>query len=134
MNVFLQINGLNGTSMNPRYPGAMELISFSIGAHHQRLAISQGLGDYLADTSASDITATKLVDGLSERIVSAVINGHTFPKAVLTVESGTPQSKRLQITMNGVVFTAVSAGGSSERGLPLESMTLGFQRVQVIQQ
>lgn len=130
MQIYLVIQELGGSSANRRYPGAIDVESFTFGTRQRALALSRGLDDFVETTpSAGDITIKKSRDAISERILSAVMSGRVFSKAALIAESQSAQSV-LTMIMSSVQIDSVSTeGGASNK----EIVTLNFQNIHISQ-
>jgi type VI protein secretion system component Hcp len=130
MNLFLVIQGLGGASANPRYPGAIDVDSFTLGSRQKSVALSQGLNDYIEMTpSLADMTITKLRDASSDQIWAAATAARVFPSAALIAEAASRRSVMTMI-MRLVGITSVQTdGGSSNK----ETLTLSFQSIQISQ-
>lgn len=135
MEIFLMIQQIGGASANRRYPGAIDVESFTIGDRPRSIALSQGLQDHIAMTpSAADMTIKKARDASSDRIWAATAAGRTFSKAALIAESFSSAQPSLRnvltMIMSSVQITSMQTeGGASNR----EILTLSFQNIHISQ-
>jgi type VI secretion system secreted protein Hcp len=76
-----------------------------------------------------DVSFTKYIDASSNALMDACCTGKHFPEATLTVRKagGTPL-EYVVITLNEVLITAVSTGGSGGEDRLTENITLNFAK------
>jgi type VI protein secretion system component Hcp len=135
MEIFLMIQEVGGASANRRYPGAIDVESFTMGDRQKSLALSQGLQDHIEMTpSAADMTIKKSRDAASDRIWAAATSGRVFSKAALIAESFSASQPSLRsvltMIMSSVQITSMQTeGGSSNK----EVLTLSFQNIHISQ-
>lgn len=91
-----------------------------------------GGGAGAGKVNVQDLNFTKYIDFSSTGLQLACCNGKHFPKALLTVrKAGEKPLEYLKITMEEVLVSAVSTGGSGGEDRLTENVTLNFAKVKV---
>jgi type VI secretion system secreted protein Hcp len=89
-----------------------------------------GGGAGAGKASFQDLSVTKYVDSASSAIMIALAAGTHIPKCELLVrKAGEGQQKYIVITMETVLVTSVSTGGSGGEDRITENVTLNFAKV-----
>jgi type VI secretion system secreted protein Hcp len=89
-----------------------------------------GGGGGAGKASFQDLSFTKYVDKASSAIMVALATGDHIPKCVLLVrKAGVGQQKFIEITMERVIVSSVSTGGSGGEDRLTENVTLNFGKV-----
>ena len=89
-----------------------------------------GKGGGGGKANVNDISVTKFVDSASNALLQRVFDGDHMQKATLTVRKagGTPLDYII-ITMEDVMITSISTGGSGGEDRLTENVTLNFAKV-----
>ena len=89
-----------------------------------------GTGGGAGKANFQDLSFTKYVDSASNALMTALAKGTHIPKCVLLVrKAGSGQNVYIQITMEEVLVTSVSTGGSGGEDRLTENVTLNFAKV-----
>jgi type VI protein secretion system component Hcp len=124
-NIFLSLTGITGGELvQPNYKGQIDILAFS-----QTVArTSDG-----SKPTCGVINVQKLLDQASAPLVASVLTGNVIQTGVLSVvvPNGAATTQIYKITLQGVVVTSVSQSASAAGGLPVESVTLQAQKVQL---
>jgi type VI secretion system secreted protein Hcp len=92
----------------------------------------QGGGAGAGKCNVQDLSFTKYLDKASPDLMLACCNGKHFPKAVLTVrKAGEDPLEYLLVTVEELIVTSISTGGSGGEDRLTENVTLNFARVKV---
>ena len=130
---YLKIDGVQGESMDDKHKNEIELISVNWGAMQSGTA-SYGGGSGGGRVNMQDFTCTKRFDKASPKLFLACCNGEHIKNAILTIrKAGKEQQEYMKITINDVLVSSVSAGGSSEGGddIPLETLSMNFGKIEI---
>lgn len=89
-----------------------------------------GGGGGSGKASFQDLSFTKYIDSATNALMTSLAKGTHLPKVVLTVrKAGDGQSKYILITMEEVLITSISTGGSGGEDRLTENITLNFGKV-----
>lgn len=111
--------------------GDVDVLAWSWGAS-QSGTTHMGGGGGAGKASFQDLSFTKYIDSASTALMFALSRGTHIPKVVLLVrKAGEGQIKYLQITMEEVMVTSISTGGSGGEDRLTENVTLNFAKVAV---
>ncbi len=138
-NMFLQIDGIQGESQDPDHAGEIDVLAWSMSAHHSagrlppndQAAGGRGGGSSVADVQ--NMSVTKYVDKSSAKIQQACSQGTLFKEAKLTVRKA--DSSRLEyvtIDFTDLIFTSVQINGpTADEERLTENVTFNFRKVSV---
>jgi len=133
MDIFLQITGpdVKGESRDSILKDAIDVLAWSWGAS-QSGTTHVGGGGGAGKANFQDLSLTKYVDAGTNVLLTGLAKGTHFTKAVLTLrKSGEGQKPYLIITMEEVMVTSLSTGGSGGEDRLTENVTLNFAKVTV---
>ena len=89
-----------------------------------------GGGGGAGKANFQDISLTKYVDKASNGLMTALAKGSHIEKCVLLVrKAGEGQQRYIQITMEEVLVSSLSTGGSGGEDRLTENVTLNFAKV-----
>ncbi|WP_338763099.1 type VI secretion system tube protein Hcp [Massilia sp. METH4] len=92
-----------------------------------------GGGGGSGKASFQDLSFTKYVDSASNALMFALARGTHVPKAELLVrKAGEGQAPYITITMEEVIVTSISTGGSGGEDRLTENVTLNFAKVNFV--
>jgi len=122
--IFIKIGDIEGESQDKKHTKEIEVMSWSWGVT-QAANMSQGGGGGVGKASFSDLSFTHYFDKASPNLWNACVTGKHIPKVILTQRKAgeTPQDY-LVITMEHVLITNLSPGGSDGAGAPVENVSL----------
>jgi len=131
VDMFLKLDPVKGESKDDKHKEEIDVLSWSWGMSNSGSAHVGG-GAGAGKVSVQDVSITKYLDKSSPDLMLACCNGKHFNEAKLTVrKAGETPLEYLIITMNEVLITAVSTGGSGGEDRLTENVTLNFARVKV---
>lgn len=117
---FLRIDGIAGESNSVKYPGTIEVESWSWGVTK----------DASKPANAQDFHFVKKVGPASPKLFEATAAGTLFPKAKLTAVRGATQFPYLRYCFTGVRMSSFQTGGSNGSSiLPMEQISFSFATV-----
>ncbi len=130
---FLEFQGKNsfkGESLDDKFPATIEILSFSLGVSNSGSGAVGG-GSGVSKANFSDLSVQKHVDKSSPNFFITCANGAHIDKAILHVrKAGENPQEYLTITMEEVFVASFSHGGSDGAGLPMDSASLNFSKIE----
>ena len=131
MDQFIKIGTLKGESKDKTHGDEIDVLAWSWGMSSSGSA-QQGGGAGAGKVNVLDLSVTKYIDKSSPDLMLACCNGKHFDKAVLVVrKAGENPLEYITITMEDLIITSVSVGGSGGEDRLTENITLNFARVKV---
>jgi len=125
--IFLEMDGIKGSSTDSKFKDQIELLSFQWGAG---IAVSSpGGGDRSTSTpSVSEITGTKMLDKASEGLFKKLLKGETVTKATINFVAASKGESVAYATLKleNVIVSGYSM--SSGGDMPSESLSLNFTK------
>ena len=132
VDMFLKIEGIKGESIDAKHPGETDILAWSWGMSNSGTA-HMGGGAGAGKVNVQDVSITKYVDSGTPDLMLAACSGKHYAKATLVVrKAGEKPLEYMKITMEDVMITAVSTGGSGGEDRLTENITLNFASVKVI--
>ena len=109
--------------------GGIDILAWSWGMS-QSGSFHMGSGGGAGKANVQDLSFTKYVDKASAPLMQNCLTGDHIPKVDLYVrKAGGDPKKYIHITLNKVLVTSVSTGGSGGEDLLTENVTLNFAEV-----
>ncbi len=131
VDMFIKIGALKGESADSVHKGEIDVLAWSWGLSNSGSA-HFGAGAGAGKVNVQDLSFTKWIDQSSPELLLAGCNGKHFPEAKLTVrKAGENPLEYLIISMQDVMVTSVSTGGSGGEDRLTENVTLNFAKVKV---
>ena len=129
VDMFLKLNNIDGESVDKSHAKEIDILSWSWGMSQSGTThIAQGGG--AGKVSVQDISITKYVDKASPTLMSKIATGEHITEATLTVrKAGKTPLEYIVITMEDVLISSISTGGSGGEDRLTENITLNFARV-----
>jgi len=129
VDLFLQIDGIDGESKAKGHEKWIELQSFSWGVSNSgSIVLGGGAGGGKA--SFQDFHFTKDVDASSPQLFQHVANGKHIADAVLEVVRAGPLAETfLKYTLTDVIVTSFSQSGNGD-DLPVDSFSFAYRKLQ----
>ena len=88
-----------------------------------------GSGGGSGKVNVQDLSYTKYVDSASHALILHVTNGKHIPKVILLCrKAGGEQKKYIELTLEDVLVTSVSTGGSGGEDRLTENVSLNFAK------
>lgn len=108
---------------------AVDVLAWSWGAS-QSGTTHMGSGGGSGKASFQDLSFTKYVDSASAALFNHLAQGRHIETAKLTCrKAGEGQRKYIEMTLNEVIVSSVSTGGSGGEDRLTENVTLNFREV-----
>ena len=131
MDMFIKIGELKGESRDKVHKDEIDVLAWSWGISNSGSA-QVGGGAGAGKCNVQDLSFTKYLDKASPDLMLACCNGKHFPKATLVVrKAGENPLEYLMITLEELLVTSVSTGGSGGEDRLTENVTLNFAQVKV---
>lgn len=131
MDMFIKIGDLEGESRDAKHKNEIDVLAWSWGVSNSGTFHSGG-GGGAGKANVQDISLTKYLDKSSPDLLLAACNGKHFDKATLIVrKAGEKPLEYLTITLEEVLITSVSTGGSGGEDRLTENVSLNFAKVTV---
>jgi len=131
MDMFIKIGELKGEAKDSVHKGEIDVLAWSWGISNSGSAQTGG-GAGAGKCNVQDLSFTKWLDKSSPDLLLACCNGKHYPSATLTVrKAGEKPLEYLMITLEELIVTSVSTGGSGGEDRLTENVTLNFARVKV---
>lgn len=133
VDMFLQIEGVNGESKDSEYTGSMDILAWSEG-----LAIpvtyDTGGGGSVGKANAQSISITKFIDSASPELRFNLVRGELMPTASIIVRKSTAADsyEMFRIDLTDVRLDSVSASAASGDDRPTENISLFFTKIRWI--
>ena len=131
VDMFLKVNGVKGESKDKKHAGEIDILAWSWGVSNSGSAHGGG-GVGAGKANVQDISLTKYIDKSSTDLLKSACSGKHFTDAKLTVrKAGGQPLEYLILTLNDVMVTALSTGGSGGEDRLTENVTLTFSKFTV---
>lgn len=129
---FIKIGNIKGESKDDAYKDQIDVLAWSWGMSNSGSAQSGG-GAGSGKVNVQDLSFTKYMDKSTPDLMLLTSNGKHIDEAVLTVRkaSGDSPIDYLKVTMNDMIVTSLSTGGSGGEDRLTENVTLNFAKVKV---
>ena len=109
--------------------GDIDVLAWSWGMS-QSGTTHMGKGGGAGKANFQDLSFTKYIDSSSNALMAALAKGTHIAKVVLLArKAGEGQNKYISMTMEEVLVTSVSTGGSGGEDRLTENVTLNFAKV-----
>jgi type VI secretion system secreted protein Hcp len=131
LDMFLKIETIDGETIDKEMAKkkAIDILAWSWGVS-QSGTTHMGGGGGAGKANFQDISVTKYIDSASHALLLGCATGEHYTKAVLTVrKAGKTQQPYVTITMEEVIISSISTGGSGGEDRLTENMTLNFAKV-----
>jgi len=131
VDMFLNIDGIEGEAMDASHTGEIDVIAFSWGMTQSGSAQIAG-GGGAGKVNVQDMSITKYLDTASTVLMQKCCSGKHFPSAILTCrKAGDTPVEFFKVTMEEVLVTSVSEGGGGGEDRQTENISLNFAKVKV---
>jgi type VI secretion system secreted protein Hcp len=131
MDQFIKIGTLKGESKDNKHKEEIDVLAWSWGMSNSGSA-QMGGGQGAGKCNVQDLSFTKYIDKSSPDLMLYCCNGKHVDKATLTVrKAGETPLEYLIITLEDLIITSVSTGGSGGEDRLTENVTLNFAKVAV---
>ncbi len=131
MDMFMKIADVKGEAADDKHKEEIDVLAWSWGFTQSGNAHTGG-GAGAGKVNVHDLSFTKHIDKSSPDLYLSCCNGKHLGKAVLTVrKAGENPLEYLIITMEDVIISSISPGGSGGEDRLAENVSLNFARVKV---
>jgi type VI secretion system secreted protein Hcp len=130
VDMFIKIGDINGESIDKdaAHKDSIDVLAWSWGLS-QSGSFHQGSGGGAGKVSVQDISITKYVDSSTTALILAACKGTAYDKAVLTVrKAGDKPLEYIKITLEQVLVSSLSTGGSGGEDRLTENLSLNFAK------
>lgn len=129
VDMFIDIEGVPGESKDDKFKGKIDVLAWSWGMS-QSGSFQMGGGGGSGKVNVQDISFTKWVDIASPVLMLTCAGGEHIPKAVLSVRKagGKAPLPYIEITMEKIIVSSISTGGSGGEDRLTESVSLNFAK------
>ncbi len=133
VDMYLDIPGVDGESVDSKYAGKIDVVNFQWGLS-QAGSFHQGTGGGAGKVSVRDIHIEKLVDKASPSLMFHCASGKHLASARLIVRKAAGDSPvdYFIIEMKNVLVAGLETLGVRGSDIPRESLTLNFGQVKFI--
>jgi type VI secretion system secreted protein Hcp len=132
VDMFLKLDGVDGESKDKTHKKDIDILSWSWGMSNSGSAhVGGGAGS--GKVNVQDVSVTKYIDCSSPKLMLACCSGTHYAKALLTVRKAGGESpvEYVKITMEEVMITSVTTGGSGGEDRLTENISLNFANVKL---
>lgn len=131
VDMFLKMDPVKGESQDDKHKDEIDVLSWSWGASNSGTTHA-GPGGGGGKSNVQDLSFTHWIDKASCDLLKGCITGQHFNEAkLLCRKAGGEALDYVAITMNEVLVTSVSTGGSGGEDRLTENVTLNFGKVKV---
>jgi type VI secretion system secreted protein Hcp len=128
LDMFIKVGAIKGESKDVKHKDEIDVLAWSWGLS-QSGTTQMGGGGGSGKVSVQDLSFTKYLDTATPPLVDACCKGTHETKATLTLrKAGDKPLEYLIITMDEVLVTSVSTGGSGGEDRITENVTLNFAK------
>ena len=136
VDMFLAFEGdeVEGESMDAEHEGEIDILAWSWGMNQSgTMHIAKGGG--AGKVNVQDISFTKWIDKATPNLMQSCTLGSQFDKATLTCRKASGEDEEqvdyLMITMENVIISSISTGGSGGEDRFTENLVLNFGKFTV---
>jgi len=132
VDMFMKIEGIEGESSDKDHGKSIDVLAWSWGLSNSGSSHVGG-GSGAGKVNVQDLSFTKYIDKSSTALMLHASNGKHVDKATLTVRKagGDKPVEYLTITMEQVLVSSLSTGGSGGEDRLTENVSLNFSKVKV---
>jgi type VI secretion system secreted protein Hcp len=131
VDMFIKLEGIKGEAQDAKHKDDIDVLAWSWGLS-QSGTTHVGGGGGAGKVNVQDLSFTKYVDKASSNLMQQCCSGKHIPKVELFVrKAGNTPLEYLTITLNHVLVSSVSTGGSGGEDRLTENVTLNFSKFEV---
>lgn len=129
VDMFLELDGIKGESVDKVHKEKIDILAWSWGMSNSG-TFHHGSGGGAGKANFQDLSVTKYIDKSSATLLSNCATGKHIAKGKLIIrKAGDKPLEYLTISLEKILVTAVSTGGSSGEERLTENVTLNFAKV-----
>lgn len=131
VDMFIKIDTIKGESIDASHKDEISVLAWSWGLSQSGSThISTGSG--AGKVNVQDLSLTKWVDTATTALMGAACKGTHIKEAKLTVrKAGDKPLEYIKITLNDVIVSSISTGGSGGEDRLTENVVLNFGKFKV---
>ncbi len=127
---FLKIDGIEGESTDSKHKGEIEVLSFSWG--ETQTVGGPGSGSRARKVQMQDFHFTMMANKASPKLLLACASGqHLKDARFVARKAGKAQNEFLLYKFTDVLISSYQTGGSGGETLPMDQVSLNFNRIEV---
>ncbi|MBS0342345.1 MAG: type VI secretion system tube protein Hcp [Proteobacteria bacterium] len=128
VDMFFKIKDIDGESADDKHKKEIDVLAWSWGLSQSGTAhIGGGAG--AGKVNVNDLSFTKYIDSASSKLILACCSGKHIDEATLVVrKAGENPLEYIKITLNTVLVSSISTGGSGGEDRLTENVTLNFAK------
>ncbi len=133
VDMFLELDGIKGETSDKSFKSknAMDILAWSWGMSNTG-TFHSGTGGGAGKANFQDISVTKYIDLASPNLMLFCANGKHIAKGTITVrKAGENPLEYLKISLENILVTSYSTGGSGGEERLTENVSLNFAKVKV---
>jgi type VI secretion system secreted protein Hcp len=134
VDMFMELDGVKGESQDKKHSKAIDVLAWSWGMS-QSGTTHMGTGGGAGKVNVHDVSFTKYVDSATPQLMLFCSNGKHLKEGKLFIRRAAGEKdgglEYLKITMNEILITSVSTGGSGGEDRFTENVTLNFAKVKL---
>jgi len=131
VDLFLDVDGIKGESVDDKHKGAIEILSWSWGLANSG-TFHTGSGGGAGKASFQDLHVTKFVDLASADLSYSCASGKHLKSVKLIVrKAGEHPLEYLSYQMEDILISSISTGGSHGEDRITESISINFSKVKM---
>jgi type VI secretion system secreted protein Hcp len=128
VDMFIKIGDIKGESKDSSHKDEIDVLAWNWGCA-QTASFGNGAGGGSGKVSIQDLSLTKYVDASSTALAMASFKGTHIKQAVLTVrKAGDKPLEYIKITLDSVIVSSLSTGGSGGEDRLTENISLNFAK------
>ena len=128
VDMFIKIKGIDGESRDDKHKKEIDVLAWSWGLSQSGSA-HMGGGAGAGKVNVQDLSFTKYTDSATHALVLACCNGEHIEDAVFVVrKAGKEPLEYIKLTLNEVIVSSISTGGSGGEDRLTENITLNFAK------
>lgn len=129
VDMFLELEGIKGESVDKVHKEKIDILAWSWGMSNSG-TFHHGSGGGAGKANFQDLSVTKYIDKSSATLLSNCATGKHIAKGKLIIrKAGDKPLEYLTISLEKILVTAVSTGGSSGEERLTENVTLNFAKI-----
>jgi type VI secretion system secreted protein Hcp len=128
VDMFIKIKGIEGESNDSKHKKEIDVLAWSWGLSQSGTSHTGG-GAGAGKVNVQDLSFTKYVDSATHALVLACCNGEHIEEAVFVVrKAGKEPLEYIKLTLNELIVSSISTGGSGGEDRLSENITLNFAK------
>jgi type VI secretion system secreted protein Hcp len=128
VDMFIKIKGIEGESSDDKHKKEIDVLAWSWGLSQSGTS-HMGGGAGAGKVNVQDLSFTKYVDASTHALVLACCNGEHIDEAVFVVrKAGKEPLEYIKLTLNELIVSSISTGGSGGEDRLSENITLNFAK------